>query len=385
MANRIMGKTGVEVFPLGLGVMRMPTIEGQQYEDGTGKVDVPLAIELIRHAIDNGVNYVDTAYNYHSGHSEEFLGEALKDGYREKVSLASKSPAWLYKEPEDFDRFLDIQMKRLGVDCIDFYMLHSLNGGSWRRTNKIGAIESLLRAKADGRVRHVGFSFHDDLDLFKEILDAAPWDFCQIQLNYRDVDFQAGLEGAHLAAQRGMAVIAMEPLRGGALVNPPQNVKDVFDSAPRDLAKPYEEWAFDFLYNNPDVSLVLSGMNSKAMLDENIDIARRSEPNMLSETEEKVLADAKAVFEGSKAVPCTGCNYCVEYCPSKVVIPYVFNAYNLKEIEDLQAARHFYQEEIGGYGRDASFCTSCGSCEEHCPQHIRISELMPAIDEELGK
>lgn len=382
MQKRPMGTTGIEVSALGLGVMRMPTIEGQTYEDGTGVMDVEKSIAMIRRAIDNGVNYFDTAYNYHCGNSEVVLGQALKDGYREKVYIASKSPAWLYKEESDFDHYLDLQMKRLDLDYLDFYLIHSLNGGSWRRTQKINALESLLQAKADGRVGHIGFSFHDDFDLFEEILDAAPWDFCQIQLNYRDTEFQAGLKGMRAAAERGMGVVVMEPLRGGLLADPPERVKEVFDASGIDRS--YAEWGFDYLWNIPEVSLVLSGMRSIEMIDENCTYADRSHIGMLTPYENEVIAKAQAALASYNTVPCTGCNYCVEYCPNKIVIPYNFTALNLKEIESMDAAKNFYQNEISGYGRDASYCDACGTCEEHCPQHIRISEIMPSIDAELG-
>ena len=186
MELRAFGNTDMKVSPLGFGVMRLPMKDGGKTVNSNtiDQVDVDTSIAMIRAAIDGGVNYFDTAYNYVSGYSERILGEALKDGYREKVYVATKSPAWLYKSPEDFDRFLDEHLDRLGLDYVDNYLLHSMNGGSWKKTVRNNAIDGMKRAKASGKVRNIGFSFHDDLELFEEILNAADWDFCQIQLNY---------------------------------------------------------------------------------------------------------------------------------------------------------------------------------------------------------
>ena len=201
MELRAFGNTDMKVSPLGFGVMRLPMKDGGKTVNSNtiDQVDVDTSIAMIRAAIDGGVNYFDTAYNYVSGYSERILGEALKDGYREKVYVATKSPAWLYKSPEDFDRFLDEQLDRLGLDYVDNYLLHSMNGGSWKKTVRNNAIEGMKRAKASGKVRNIGFSFHDDLELFEEILNAADWDFCQIQLNYYDRDYQAGIKGMKMA------------------------------------------------------------------------------------------------------------------------------------------------------------------------------------------
>ena len=224
MQLREVGRTGVKVSPLGFGMMRLPMKDGGQAEALTpaDKVDVEESIKMLRHAIDNGVNYVDTAFNYIGGMSEKITGMALEDGYREKVYLATKSPTWMYKSEDDFDSLLAKQLQRLKTDYINFYMLHSINGGSWKRCLKYGAVEAIKKAKADGRVKHIGFSFHDDYDLFEEVLNAADWDFVQIQLNYYDANYQAGVKGLKLAAERGMGVIVMEPLRGGFLVDVPR-------------------------------------------------------------------------------------------------------------------------------------------------------------------
>ena len=386
MELREAGKTGVKLFPLGFGMMRLPNKDGSQGEALTPKdaVDVDRSIAMLRNAIDNGVNYVDTAFNYIGGMSEKITGMALQDGYREKVYLATKSPTWMYKEPGDFDSFLNKQLERLKTDYIDFYCLHSINGGAWKRVLRIGAIDSLIRAKEEGRCKYIGFSFHDDLDLFKECLDAAPWDYVQIQLNYHDIDYQAGVEGAKLAAERGLAVIVMEPLRGGYLANVPPKVADVFNATGIDRTP--VEWAFDFLWDMPEVSVVLSGMGNEQEIADNIEYAKRAKVGMLTDEEREVYVKAKEVFDSISVIPCTGCNYCVEYCPSHLAIPYNFIAYNTNFIyEDLDMAKAYYASEVTKFGGRADKCVSCGVCEEHCPQRIEISEWMPKVHELLGE
>ena len=292
MELRAFGNTDMKVSPLGFGVMRLPMKDGGKTVNSNtiDQVDVDTSIAMIRAAIDGGVNYFDTAYNYVSGYSERILGEALKDGYREKVYVATKSPAWLYKSPEDFDRFLDEQLDRLGLDYVDNYLLHSMNGGSWKKTVRNNAIDGMKRAKASGKVRNIGFSFHDDLELFEEILNAADWDFCQIQLNYYDRDYQAGIKGMKMAAERGMAVVVMEPLRGGLLVDLPKNAQAVFDES--GIKHSNVEWAFDWLWDMPEVSCVLSGMSTPEQLQQNIGYMQNAHPGMLSDEERKVLDQA---------------------------------------------------------------------------------------------
>lgn len=385
MELREMGKTGVKVSPLSFGVMRLPLKNGGKTANDTtiDNVDVDTSIAMIRHAIDEGVNYFDTAYNYVAGSSEVILGQALKDGYREKVYVASKSPAWLYKAPEDFDRYLNEQLERLDMDYIDFYLLHSMNGGSWKKSVRNNAVESMVRAKAEGKVKHIGFSFHDDLELFEEILNAADWDFCQIQLNYYDRDYQAGVKGAKMAAERGMGVIVMEPLRGGLLVDLPKSVQEVFDNSAYDRSN--VEWSFDWLWDMPEISCVLSGMTTPQQLEDNLGYMKRASVGMLTDDERAVIDAAKAALDAKAAIPCTGCNYCVDMCPNKIAIPYNFRAYNMGVLYDnMDLAKEFYAEEVTSYGRRAEHCTSCGTCEEICPQHIKISEWLPKVDELLN-
>lgn len=386
METRAFGNTGMEVSPLGFGVMRLPMKGGGKTVNSNtiDQVDVETSIQMIHDAIDGGINYFDTAYNYIGGYSERILGRALQGGLREKVHIATKSPAWLYKAPEDFDRFLQEQLERLQTTYIDNYLLHSMNGGSWKKTVRNNAIDGMVRAKASGKVRNIGFSFHDDLELFEEILNAADWDFCQIQLNYYDQDYQAGLKGMRMAAERGLAVVVMEPLRGGLLVNLPKEAQAAFDES--GYGRSNVEWALDWLWNMPEVSCVLSGMSTPEQLQQNMGYAAKAKPGMLSAEEQQVIARAKAALDARAAIPCTGCNYCVDLCPNKIAIPYNFRAYNMGVLyDDMELAKDFYRNEVTSYGRRADSCISCGSCEEICPQHIKISELLPKVDELLGE
>ncbi len=386
METRAFGNTGMQVSPLGFGVMRLPMKGGGKTVNSNtiDQVDVETSIQMIHDAIEGGINYFDTAYNYIGGYSERILGQALQGGLREKVYIATKSPAWLYKTPEDFDHFLDEQLERLQTTYIDNYLLHSMNGGSWKKTVRNDAVQGMVRAKASGKVRNIGFSFHDDLELFEEILNAADWDFCQIQLNYYDQDYQAGLKGMRMAAERGLAVVVMEPLRGGLLVNLPKEAQTAFDESGYERSN--VEWALDWLWNMPEVSCVLSGMSTPEQLQQNIGFATKAKPGMLSAEEQDVISQAKAALDARAAIPCTGCNYCVDLCPNKIAIPYNFRAYNMGVLyDDMELAKDFYRNEVTSYGRRADSCISCGSCEEICPQHIAISEWLPKVDELLGE
>ena len=371
MELRNLGSTGIKVSPIGLGCMRLPLEGGAQGYTSSRGADVQAGIELIRHAIDSGVNYLDTAFNYLHGESEKVIGKALADGYRDKVTIATKCPIWMLKEPGDFDSLLAKQMGRLNTDHIDVYLLHCVMQGDWK--NKVlptGAVESLLHAKEDGRVGAIGFSFHDTTDFFKEVVDYAPWDICQLQLNYLDQEFQGGLSAAAYAASKGMGVIAMEPLRGGHLVNVPERVNEVFSQA--NAARTPIEWAFDFLWNRPEVSLLLSGMTYLDQIDQNIEYAERARIGMLTQEELAVYDRAIAAFKSYDTIPCTGCNYCTG-CPEGVTIPYNFQTYNQWVLSgDMDRARWEWETAIPLNGARADACTQCGTCKERCPQHIDI-------------
>lgn len=378
MIYRALGNTGLKVSPIGLGLMRLPLAEGKQGYTSSRGADVEKSIELMRHAIDSGINYFDTAFNYLHGESEKIMGKALQGGYRDKVILASKSPIWMINEPGQFDSLLEKQMGRMQTDHLDVYLLHCVTKKDWE-THVLpnGVVERLVKAKEDGRVGHIGFSFHDTFDVFKEVCDYAPWDICQLQLNYLDREFQGGLTAANYAAQKGMGVIAMEPLRGGHLVNVPDKVRGTFASVDADRSP--IEWAFDFLWDKPQISLLLSGMGTPAQIDENVAMAERAHVGMLSQEEQAVYETVATVFNSYPTIPCTGCNYCAG-CPQNVTIPYNFQTYNQYILSgDRERAKWEYTTTIPLNGAQAGECIGCGQCEERCPQKIPISEWMPKI------
>ncbi len=355
--------------------MRLPVIDGDN-----GKIDEPQAIGMLRHAIENGVNYFDTAYGYHRSMSEILVGKALQDGYRDRVNLATKLPVWLVKEASDFDRLLDEQLKKLQTDHIDYYLLHALGGERWPMIRDLGVIDWLEKARADGRVRQVGFSFHDKFVVFKQILEDNPnWDFCQIQYNYMDINNQAGTAGLKMAAARGMGVVVMEPLLGGRLVNPPEPIQAIWDSAP--VRRSAADWALQWLWNQPEVSVVLSGMSTLQQVDENLRSADNSGFNHFSEAEQAVVAQAREKYTELCQVPCTHCDYC-QPCPNLVNIPRIFELYNHASMYNI--LDHTRREYAGmSMETRADMCVSCQECEDKCPQHIPISNWMPIVHDAL--
>ncbi|MCI5649662.1 MAG: aldo/keto reductase [Fusicatenibacter sp.] len=368
MQYRKFGNTGLEVSALGFGCMRFPTVE----VDGRKVIDEDRAIAMVRNAIDEGVNYIDTAYPYHDGQSEVVVGKALADGYREKVYLATKSPVWMIKKPEDFERFLDEQLKKLNTDHIDFYLLHALGRERFEDTvKKFDLVRHMEQAKAEGKIRHIGFSFHDDLDTFKEIVDYYDWDFCQIQYNYADIKQQAGTEGLIYASSRGLGVVIMEPLRGGKLAVPAPHMADELPKG-----KTPVEWALDFLWDQPEVSLLLSGMSTEQQVVDNLVYASRSSTGMLSEEEKAAMEKAGEIFNTMALVKCTKCQYCLP-CSVKINIPEIFAIYNKTATDGKQEAKELYDAcEV-----KADACVRCVRCEKVCPQHIGISTMMQEISE----
>ena len=366
MQYRKFGKTGIEVSALGFGCMRLPLTNP---EDNTS-IDEPEAIKMIRTAIDQGINYIDTAYPYHSKMSELLVGKALQDGYREKTYIATKLPVWLVKEEADFDRFLDEQLEKLQTDHIDFYLLHALDKNRWKTVLECNLLHKLEEAKKAGKIRYGGFSFHDDLDTFKMIVDGYDkWDFCQIQFNYINLDYQAGVEGLEYAASKGLGVIIMEPLLGGKLANPPIQVKKILPNT-----KTPVEWALNFLWNRPEVSLMLSGMSNMQQTKDNLEYADKSSVGMLTEEDLTMLKKAKHVYDNMAVVPCTKCAYCMP-CPFGLDIPKTFEAYNKTATVGKVKAKEYYDTiEV-----KAESCKKCHHCEKECPQHIGISDLMTEI------
>lgn len=375
MQYRSFGRLGWKASALGFGCMRFPTTDGKQIGSN---IDEPEAIRMLRHAIDRGINYLDTAYVYHDGRSEAVLGKALLDGYRGRVKIATKLPIWLVNEPGDFDKYLNAQLIRLRTDHIDCYLIHALNQSRWRdRVMKHSVLERAASALADGRIRHLGFSFHDEFSVFEEIInDTDLWSFCQIQYNYMDIENQAGMRGLQLAANKGLGVVVMEPLLGGRLANPPEDVRHVFQRFPAQHSP--AEWAFEWLWSQPEVSVVLSGMSAMRQLEENLDGADHSRIRGFGAAEEDLITRVRDLYNARTEIPCTRCGYCMP-CPNGVHIPNNFEIYNYAHLfDDVDTARFKYQVFLNETERAGS-CIDCDVCEGECPQKILISEWMPKV------
>ena len=367
MLYRELPKTGDKLSILGFGCMRLPA--------GRFNVDEKKAIKQLRYAIDLGVNYFDTAWPYHNGKSEVILGKAVKDGYRRRVKIADKLPHWLCKSREDMDYYLDKQLERLGENVIDYYLIHALDGQSWEKIKALGAIDFINRAKENGKIINAGFSFHGARVDFNKIINDYNWDLCQIQFNILDEHNQAGIEGLEYAASRNIGVIVMEPLRGGALAGRlPDEVEKIYSTAP--VKRTNVEWALRWVWNHPGVVTVLSGMNEKSQIDENIKIAEKAEIGSLTDEELKIIRNVGESFREIMKVPCTGCQYCMP-CPNNVNILMSFSSYNNKYLFNKGLlSRLQYLIQLGGLqGRKsmlASQCIECGLCMKNCPQNINI-------------
>ncbi|MBA3037172.1 MAG: aldo/keto reductase [Desulfobacterium sp.] len=379
MLYRSVKKNGDRLSVLGFGAMRLA--------QKNGKIDEERATNQIRHVIDSGVNYVDTAWPYHGGESESFLGRALAEGYRDKVKLATKLPSWIIKSREDMDRYLDAQMTKLNTDRIDYYLLHGLNGHFWDSLNALNVLDFLNKAKKDGRILNAGFSFHGILDDFKRIVDAYPWEFCQIQYNYLDENNQAGKQGLKYAAAKELGIIIMEPLRGGNLgrPNPPPAIAAIWKEAkqPRTPA----EWALRWVWNHPEVTVVLSGMNEESHIEENLAIADKALPNSLTKDELDLIDRAAHTYVDIMKINCTGCGYCLP-CPSDVSIPICFETYNdLHMFGNADEAPFIYAVRNCGIATGqpgyASQCVQCDECLEKCPQQINIPEFLEKVVQEI--
>lgn len=381
MKYRQFGKQKWQCSVLGFGTMRLP-----QTDNNPSHVDEGEAIRMIRHGIDNGINYVDTAYPYHMGRSEVVLGLALKDGYREKVKVATKLPPWFVNSQQDMDRILDEQLKRLQMDSIDYYLLHGLDVESWGKFRRLKVFDWAEKCIGEGRFSYLGFSFHGDYATFKDIVDGYDsWDMCQIQYNYMDIKYQAGTKGLRYAADRGLAVVIMEPLRGGGLSKqPPAQVAEIWAGAP--IRRSPAEWALLWLWEQPGISTVLSGMSTMQQVVENLAIAERSGPGSLSAEEIRLVDRARDAYRKLIPVPCTGCGYCMP-CKNGVEIPRIFQLYNDGKIYDnMQPAIFFYRLAFTCLKEEqrADRCKECGECLEKCPQKIDIPQWLKKAHAELG-
>lgn len=381
MMYRDFGKTGWKVSALGFGAMRLPVL-GK--EPMTKKIDEAEAIRMIRYAVDRGVNYIDTAYVYHEQKGEGFLAKALRDGYRDRVKVATKSPVWLVKKKTDFDKYLDQQLRRLRTDHIDFYLFHALNKKEWENIIvKKGLLRRAEKAISDGKIGAIGFSFHDDLKAFKQIVDGYDgWTLAQIQYNYLDTENQAGIEGLRYAASKGLAVVVMEPLLGGRLANPPRRMRKYFKLRGKKVA-PYE-LALRWIWDQPEVSTVLSGMSTMNQVKGNIRAANGSGVGCLGAGERRLVERIVKEYRALRVIGCTKCNYCMP-CPHGVKIPANFEEYNEAYVHgDLRTARRSYERMFKPESRAGS-CKHCGKCEEKCPQKLPISDLMTKVHSVLGE
>ena len=353
------GKTGLTVSRFGLGCMRFPKEETE-------------AIKMVRYAIDHGVNYLDTAYTYRD--SEVTTGKALKDGYRNKTYIATKCPIHKIEKYEDFEVILDVELKRLGTDYIDIYLFHNMDHTNWEKAKNLNALEFIDKMIEKGKIRYKAFSIHDTLSVYKEIVDAFDWAMAQIQLNILGESQQVGVEGLMYAAQKGLATVIMEPLRGGYLLNNiPTEVKELINNYPE--KRPLVEWCFRWLYNMPEISVILSGTNSLKQLKENLKIFEYAKPGVLSVEDQNLISEIRKAFESQGSIGCTGCKYCMP-CPQGVKIPDIFRLYSNYQYLRSNNDRYIYRKVIVPSHSGADQCVSCGICMKQCPQSLQIPDLL---------
>ena len=368
---------GDEISALGFGAMRLPT--------KNGRINKEEAKEQIYYAIDHGVNFIDTAFPYHAGSSESFLGEILQGEYKDKVKLCTKLPSWFIKNYEDMEKYLDIQLEKLKTDCIDYYLIHSLGEGAFERLKNLGVLEFLESAKKEGKIKKIGFSFHDNKDAFKKIVDAYDWDVCLIQYNFLDETNQAGTEGLKYAANQGITVIVMEPLKGGILAGQvPEKAQEIWNKSK--VKRTPAEWALKWVLNHPEVTCVISGMGELEQVKENIRVANETTPNSISQEEMQLYREVKEVYNELMAVDCTGCGYCVP-CPVGVDIPQCFELYNQKHMFKGSNATIQYLANLGGVTShkqaNAGLCNGCGKCAKACPQKLDVPILLKDVSQDM--
>lgn len=368
-------KYGNQISQLGYGCMRF-TKKG-------GSTDYEKAESEVLRAIELGVNYFDTAYIYPG--NEECLGKILANNHvREKINIATKLPQYMIKTKAAIDKTFEEELRRLRTDYIDYYLMHMFTDiQEWENIKALGIEDWIKEHKANGSIRQIGFSYHGDTDMFLKILDAYDWDFCQIQYNYMDEHSQAGRKGLMAAAKKGIPVIIMEPLRGGKLVNQlPEEALTLMKDSER--AYSAAEWGLRWLWDQPEVSCILSGMNSMEMVEENIRIASEVEAGQFTESDFELIENVKSIIRQKEKVGCTGCRYCMP-CPKGVDIPGIFHYYNLTALQKKSSARFEFARNLGIRQEPvfASQCIGCGKCEKHCPQHINIREKLKEADREL--
>ncbi|MDO4662088.1 MAG: aldo/keto reductase [Tissierellia bacterium] len=355
---------GEKISRLGYGCMRFPVIDGDN-----SKIDEEKSEKLLLYAIENGVNYIDTAYPYHGENSEKFLRKFLtKNKLRDKINLISKLPCWMIKEKEDFEKIFNEQLERLQTDHLDFYLLHSLDLKTFNRVKDLGVLDFISELKQSGKVRNLGFSFHDEYDCFVEIINSYDWDFCQIQLNYLDIDYQAGLKGYKLAKEKNIPMVIMEPVKGGRLATPPSETLELFEKfKPQSPA----QLSIEFPLSLTNVMTVLSGMNEKEQIDENIQMADSVEAGNLSEDKKALYDSVRKLYKKRERIGCTACEYCMP-CTVKINIPKVFRLWNNAYLYDEEDKSKKEFKEYLKDGVSPQECIQCGKCEKACPQNLEI-------------
>lgn len=373
MEKRNLGKLGIDVSLLGFGCMRFPTTK-------EGKIDEAEAEKMLDYAISKGVNYIDTAYPYHNGESEPFVGKVLKKYPRDSFYLATKLPVWAVNSLEDVDRIFEEQLQRLQTDHIDFYLMHAMNRGSWEKMVSIGCVEHLEKKKAAGQIKYLGFSFHDGYESFEEILNYRDWDFAQIQLNYMDTEEQAGMKGYKLAAEKNIPLVIMEPVKGGSLAAFADDIMDKYHALDPEASA--ASFALRFVGTLPNVLTVLSGMSTMEQVEDNLRTFTDFKP--LSDKEQEVIRDVVALLRSRVQNGCTGCRYCMP-CPAGVNIPGCFGAWNTYHMyQNYNVVRWKWEQEIGET-QQAKNCIQCGKCEKACPQHLSIREDLKKAQADLDK
>ncbi len=383
MQYRALGKTGLNASLLGFGLMRLPCLEETDAKN-TRIVNYDLTRELFYKSLELGVNYFDTALAYHKEQSEQILGKLIKEsGKRKDVIICSKAPCQKITCPDHFEKFFAMQLENLQTDYIDVYMLHSLNKTRWEFMKKLGAIEFLEQKKKEGRINHIGFSFHDETDVLIDIVDEYDFEVGQIQLNYIDTNVQAGVEGFSYLAAKGMGIVIVEPLKGGTLAqNIPHDIKEIWDSAP--IKRSPAEWALRWLYDRKAVSCVLSGMNSIEQLEENARITDEHQIRSLTREEYELYSSARSNMLSHAAVPCTGCGYCCP-CSHGVNIPAIFSLYNqLVTFKDNKWVADRYADMTAN-NEAATDCTACKKCMRKCPQGIDVPTHLCFVHETLSE
>jgi predicted aldo/keto reductase-like oxidoreductase len=362
-----LGSTGLSVSRFGLGCMRFPA-------------DKKAAIAMVRYALDHGVNYLDTAYVYQN--SEEITGEALLDGYRQKAFLATKSPLWNIQSHADFEKYLDEQLQRLRTDYFDVYLLHNMNPDNWAKVQKYDGLTFLDKMVQKGKIRHQGFSIHNTPEAFREIADAFPWEIAQIQLNILGEHEQTGIESLYYGAAKGLAMVIMEPLRGGGIINSiTPGIQTLLSEYPQQRS--LTDWCFRWLYDKPEVSLILSGTSTLAQLQENLHIFADSRPQVMSAQDQQLIQRILALYDAQKSVGCTACKYCLP-CPQDLNIPELLHLYNnyilFGDGREITMEKLTYRSGMVS----ADHCTVCGVCREQCPQQLDVPALMAKVHATLA-